>query len=153
MVATSGAVLLKKEAVDAMSELLKMATLVTPNLDEMTVLTGRRPKSPKEMASLGSKLAKETGAWVLVKGGHLATRELQDVLASPDGNIRIYESTFRPGVNTHGSGCTLASAIAAALAKGKIMEDAVQLGHQYLQKALAEPLILSGTRFLSHGVS
>lgn len=152
MVATSGAVLLEAEAIGAMKDLLREASLITPNLDEMKVLVGRKPETPEEMGELGHQLAEETGAWVLVKGGHLGSEEIQDVLVSPDGPVKVFRSSFRQGVDTHGSGCTLAAAIAAGLARGERMEEAVCLGHSYLQRALAEPLQVAGQRFISHGI-
>lgn len=153
MVAASGAVLLQPEAVAAMKDLLREATLITPNLDEMKVLVGQRPQNPAEMAELGKRLAGDTGAWVLVKGGHLGRERIEDVLLSPSGDTLSLQSAFRREVDTHGSGCTLASAIAAWLARGKTMEESVRLGHRYLQKALAEPLRVAGRSFISHGVS
>lgn len=152
MVAASGAVLLQEEAIEAMKSLFPLATLITPNLDEMGVLLGRRPQNLEEMKEAGAQAASKFGTATLVKGGHLETREIQDVLALPDGSFYNFVAPFIPAINTHGSGCTLASAIAAGLAKNYSLEEAVSLGHAYLQKTLAKPLLVSGEQFISHGV-
>lgn len=152
MVAASGAVLLQPEAVQAMKDLFPAATLITPNLDEMEVLLGDRPQSPREMEAAGRKAAEQFQTAVLVKGGHLKASRIEDILVLRDGTHHKFEATYNSAVNTHGSGCTLASAIAAELAKNRTLEEAVSLGHEYLQKTLAEPLIVSGEQFISHGV-
>ena len=151
MVAASGAVLLQDEAVEAMRTLFPLATLITPNLDEMGVLLGRRPHNLETMKEAGAEAASQFGTAILVKGGHLETRVIQDVLVLPDGSFHSFEAQFNPAINTHGSGCTLASAIAAGLAKNYSLEEGVALGHAYLQKTLAEPLLVSDERFISHG--
>ncbi len=152
MVAASGAVLLQEDAIDAMKALLKAATLATPNLDEMQVLVGRRPESAKEMKQAGREAVERYGCAVLVKGGHLHSERIEDILLLPDGSSHTFSAPFQPGVNTHGSGCTLASAITAELAKGHRLPEAVEAAHRYLQLTLKTPLTVSGERFISHGV-
>ena len=152
MVAASGAVLLREDAIDAMKTLLKAATLATPNLDEMHMLVGWRPASPEQMLRAGKEAVEDFGCAVLVKGGHLQADRIEDVLLLPDGSSHTFSAPHLPGVNTHGSGCTLASAITAELAKGNPLPEAVEAAHAYLQQTLKRPLTVSGERFISHGV-
>jgi len=151
MVATSGAALLQPEAVAAVREqLLPLAALVTPNLDEAAVLLGRRPANDAEMRSAAAELAQIFGVPFLLKGGHLAGDELVDWLAWPDGHTERFAGPRIPEVDTHGSGCTLASAIAAQLALGRPLAEAVAGGRGYLRRGLQRPLSLRGRRFIAH---
>ena len=119
MVATSGARLLEESAIEALqARLLPQASLITPNLDEAAVLLGRRPSTVPEMEAAAAELAAKVGVPVLLKGGHLEQeRELVDILATADGNCSAFTALRIDKVNTHGSGCTLSSAIAANLAR------------------------------------
>ena len=151
MVATSGAVLLDPGALAAVREkLLPLAVLVTPNLDEVAVLLGEKPATPTAMVAAAQKLAETYGVAFLVKGGHLSGDELTDVLAKPAGEVRTYTSLRVPGVDTHGSGCTLSAAIAANLALGLPLDDAVEAGRAYLLRALERSFVVSGRRFINH---
>ncbi|MFW6353164.1 MAG: bifunctional hydroxymethylpyrimidine kinase/phosphomethylpyrimidine kinase [Verrucomicrobiota bacterium] len=153
MVATSGVVLLQEDAIEALSdELFPRATLLTPNLDETAVLLGTRPQSPKEMEAAARTLADRYGTAVLLKGGHLAEgAAIVDLLATPGGGVPLSLQHQRiDGVNTHGSGCTLAAAIAAGLALGYPLEAAVRGALGYVSKALEHPIALNGEAFLGH---
>lgn len=151
MVATSGATLLQADAIDTLKErLLPLACLVTPNLDETAVLLGQRPNSVNEMEEAGHALAIAYGVAFLIKGGHLETEALVDVLVTPEGGSYHFTSQWQPEINTHGSGCTLSAAIAAHLAKGIRLEESVACGSAYLRKALSPGVMISGQRFINH---
>ncbi|HUL53804.1 MAG TPA: bifunctional hydroxymethylpyrimidine kinase/phosphomethylpyrimidine kinase [Opitutaceae bacterium] len=151
MVATSGAVLLRPEALAVVREkLLPRAALATPNLDEVAVLLGERPSTPAAMAAAGRRLAGTYGVPFLVKGGHLPGADLTDVLARPDGSARTYRGPRIPGVDTHGSGCTLSAAITANLAKGLALDQAVAAARRYLRRGLERSLALGSRRFINH---
>lgn len=151
MVATSGAVLLKPEALTAVREkLLPLAVLVTPNLDEVGVLLGEKPSTPAAMAQAGQELARTYGVPFLIKGGHLPGAHLADVLVRPGGGVRTYLAPRVNGVDTHGSGCTLSAAIAANLAKGLDLDSAVEAARGYLRRGLERSLVLGDQRFINH---
>jgi hydroxymethylpyrimidine/phosphomethylpyrimidine kinase len=151
MAATSGAVLLEPEALAAVREqLLPRAVLVTPNLDEVAVLLGERPATVAAMIGAGRELAKTFGAAFLVKGGHLSGDELTDVLVRPEGDVRTYISRRVQGVNTHGSGCTLSAAIAANIARGLELDDAVEAARAYLLRGMEHGLWIGHRRFINH---
>jgi hydroxymethylpyrimidine/phosphomethylpyrimidine kinase len=151
MVATSGAVLLQENAIAAMQTILiPLATIVTPNLDEAGVLLGHKPNSESEAIDAALILADRFGVPFLVKGGHLAGDNLVDVLARPKTKPRVFHSMRVPKVDTHGSGCTLSAAIAAQLARGKSLDDAVSAARTYLRRGLAGPLTLGHNAFIAH---
>ena len=152
MVATSGARLLRDDAIAAVrDELLPLATLITPNLDEAAVLLGKRPASVDEMREAAKALGAMTHTNVLLKGGHLETPEsVTDILFTTDGLLMAFSDDRVPDVNTHGSGCTLSAAITACLAKGERLEEAVALGRKYLLKGMQEPIGVNGTQFIAH---
>ena len=139
MVASSGDLLLQQDAVEGLRRrLIPLAALTTPNLPELEVLTGELPgESVEEMAAAGQKLLDDGGAAVLVKGGHMRGETCYDVLVTPGNPPMVLQSTRLNSRNTHGTGCTLSSAIAALLAKGQPLADAVSGAHDYLQAALA----------------
>lgn len=152
MVSTSGAVLLHDSAIAALKErLLPRANLLTPNLDEAAVLLGEKPDSPDTMATAARELAAGCGAAVLLKGGHLADgKEVTDILALPDGETSVFTARRIEGVDTHGSGCTLSSAIAANLAQGWGLTKAVGEALTYLRRGLRQPILLDGRPFIQH---
>jgi hydroxymethylpyrimidine/phosphomethylpyrimidine kinase len=151
MVATSGALLLQPDAVAALQDqLLPLARLVTPNLDEAGVLLGKRPETAADLADAGRRLARRFGVAFLLKGGHLAGSELTDVLVTPEGVVQAFTSPRIEGVDTHGSGCTLSAAIAAQLARGALLADAVAAGRDYLRRGLEHGLAVGGRRFINH---
>jgi len=151
MVATSGAGLLKPDALAAVREqLLSLALLVTPNLDEVGVLLGEKPATAADFAAAGQQLAGTYGVAFLIKGGHLPGDELTDVLVKPDGSVKTYISPRVDGVDTHGSGCTLSAAIAANLAKGLALDDAVGAARAYLLRGLERSILVGDRRFINH---
>jgi hydroxymethylpyrimidine/phosphomethylpyrimidine kinase len=151
MVATSGAMLLKPDAVATMRDrLFPLATLVTPNLDEAGVLLGKKPESVAEMREASAKLVAMTHTNVLLKGGHLVAENVTDVLAMSSGLTMELSDPRVDGVNTHGSGCTLSAAIAAYLGLGEGVEEAVGLARRYLLDGMKQPIAVAGDRFIAH---
>ncbi len=136
MVASSGDPLLEKSAVDSyIEQLLPLATLITPNLDEAAVLLGHSIDSPAEMPAAAQQLSQRFGCAVLLKGGHLKTEVAVDVLFY-EGRHQTYEAPYVRGISTHGTGCTMAAAITAALAKGYSLDVAVQQAKEYITSAI-----------------
>lgn len=135
MVSTSGHALLQPDAVKALcEELLPLAAVITPNLPETAVLLGREVHSAAEMEAAADELSARYGTAVLVKGGHL-TETAADVLCV-GGVCTRYETARIETQNTHGTGCTLSSAIASGLAKGMPLPESVRQAKQYLTDAL-----------------
>ena len=137
MIATSGDPLLVDEAVSAMREhLFPLVDLITPNLHEVAHLTGLEvAKTDAEMEAQAAALLKIGVKAVLIKGGHSAGNEARDFYS--DGNESFWLSSKRFETNnTHGTGCTLSSAIAAGLAKGMAMGDALEMAKAYLAQAI-----------------
>jgi len=136
MVATSGAKLLADEALDALrTRLLPMATVLTPNLPEAELLLGRRIAAGVDADAALSEMLALGADGVLLKGGHLAEAEVIDRFGS--GVLRASFRSIRLPVEGHGTGCTLASAIAANLALGESAHQACRLGTGYIAGALA----------------
>lgn len=151
MIATSGAKLLKDDAINYFkNHLLAKATLFTPNLDEAAVLLGKERIQADEMEFCAIELAKTYNTPCLLKGGHLDGDTLTDILAMPDGEIDRFSSPRIYDINTHGSGCTLSAAIASFLAKGLPLLEAVTKGRTYLQKCLLIPKKLNDEFFIQH---
>ncbi len=151
MVATSGAALSEGGAVAALDELLPLAYVATPNIPEAEVLSGMRIESRQDMLQAARAIleAKGCGA-VLVKGGHLAGTA-SDVLVERSGAETWFETERIETKNTHGTGCTLSSAIASYLAKGKNLQDAVRLAKDYLTRAIkANPGLGQGHGPVNH---
>ena len=138
MVATSGDALLLPDAVTLYRErVFPIATVVTPNLDEVRTLTGRPVTSLDEMRDAGRELAARHGTAFLIKGGHLREATATDLLVLPDGTEHRYDAPFVPGVNTHGTGCTYSAAIATALARGLALPAAVGEAKKFVTAAIA----------------
>jgi hydroxymethylpyrimidine/phosphomethylpyrimidine kinase len=128
---------------------LPNVALVTPNFDEAAVFLGHRPEStPMAMEHAAIALARQFGTAVLLKGGHFALNPVLDVLAGPEGVRARLPATRLEGVDTHGGGCVLAAAIAAHLALGAGLVDAVERGRVFLQKTLAQPALLKDRKIL-----
>lgn len=151
MVATSGAVLAENTAVSAMKRLLfPIATLITPNIPEAAVLTGFPIETAEDMLAAAEKISIEYGCNVLLKGGH-GKESANDVLFSGGDFAWFYGKRIETD-NTHGTGCTLSSAIASFLAKGLSLPEAVQQAKKYLEGALRFGLDLGrGNGPLWHG--
>jgi hydroxymethylpyrimidine/phosphomethylpyrimidine kinase len=136
MVAKSGDRLLARAAIASLERhLLPLATLITPNLAEAAVLGRGRVRSPRHMEEVAERLHVATGVAVLVKGGHLRGVPI-DVLAAPSGLTR-FVGHRQPRRATHGAGCTLSAAIAALLAAGSSLEDAIAEAKAFLERAMA----------------
>lgn len=143
MVAKSGALLLAPEAVACLKErLLPLATVVTPNVPELSRLTGRTIANEEELKEAAKALWHETGVkYVLAKGGHLGTGSATDWLY--DGSDFLPFSRPRlPSKHTHGTGCTLSAALAAYLAKGLPVAKAVEMAKEFISQAIAAALPL-----------
>lgn len=138
MVATGGSKLMHDDAVAAIqSLLLPLATLITPNMDEATVLWGQPVTNREEMAACAWELAQKYQTSLLVKGGHLTDDSAADVLCTDDG-LYWLEADRTPGVQTHGTGCTYSASIAAGLAQGLNLLDAVTQAKGYISAAIAD---------------
>jgi hydroxymethylpyrimidine/phosphomethylpyrimidine kinase len=138
MVAKSGDVLLADDAVASLrTVMLPLADLVTPNLPEAAQLLGAKEASNEpEMLEQGRALLSFGPRAVLMKGGHGAGVECVDLLITAHDVLRL-SAPRHPTRNTHGTGCTLSAAIAAQLARGKLLPEAVLAAHAYLQRAIA----------------
>ena len=141
MVATSGARLISQDAVEVLKKrLLPMADVLTPNIPETEVLSGMEVKTPEDMERAAALIGESCRCAVLVKGGH-QHNDANDLLYR-DGKIRWFYGKRIDNPNTHGTGCTLSNAIAANLAKGFCLEEAVERAKSYLSGALAAMLDL-----------
>lgn len=141
MVATSGSRLISQEAVDALKELLlPLATVLTPNIPEAEVLSELTISGPADMEKAAQAIGEAYGCAVLCKGGH----DLNDAndLLWRDGTCKWFHGRRIDNPNTHGTGCTLSSAIASNLAKGCDLDTAVERAKAYLSGALAAMLDL-----------
>ncbi len=137
MVATSGARLIDTTAVEVLvREMFPRAAIVTPNLDEAALLVGRPLATEGDMAWAAQELLRLGARAALVKGGHLAGDAVCDVLLEHGREPVFMRSARIPTRNTHGTGCTLSSAIAAHLALGETLEKAVRLSREYVRGAL-----------------
>jgi hydroxymethylpyrimidine/phosphomethylpyrimidine kinase len=119
-------------------QLIPLSTLITPNLPEAAALTGVLAHTPTEMSVLAQQMSADYGIAVLLKGGHLSdTEQLTDVLALPDGTLETFSHPYLSTPNTHGTGCSLSSAIAARLAQGDSLTEAVRTAIRWLSGAIA----------------
>ena len=136
MVAASGARLVPQEAVAALNgTLLPIATLVTPNIPEAAVLLDVEPAQTVEAMCVQAEALAARGPAVLLKGGHLSGVQSVDAFAH-DGQIETLSAPRVTTQNTHGTGCTLSSAIAAHIARGADLSDAVHAGKDYISAAI-----------------
>lgn len=137
MVATSGDRLIAEETIAVLvRELFPLATVVTPNLDEAALLLGRPVDSEAQLADAARDLMQLGAPAVLLKGGHLSGVEVVDVLLQPGQALLRMASARIDSANTHGTGCTLSSAIACYLALGHDLATAVQLARSYVYQAI-----------------
>jgi hydroxymethylpyrimidine/phosphomethylpyrimidine kinase len=151
MVATSGSKLIADEAVNALkTQLIPLASLITPNIPEAQVLTDMDIKSPEDMESAAKAVYDSFGCNVLIKGGH-QLNDANDLLY--DGSSMTWFNGVRiDNPNTHGTGCTLSSAIASNLAKGFSLAQSIERAKSYISGALAAMLDLgSGSGPMNHG--
>ncbi|MDF3821210.1 bifunctional hydroxymethylpyrimidine kinase/phosphomethylpyrimidine kinase [Leptospira sp. 96542] len=151
MVATSGAKLLKDEAINALiSELIPLAKLITPNLDEASLLLGEKINHFDQLEPMAKSLFQKFNVPVLLKGGHLKNSEQAiDVLFDGSGSY-IFSKEFIKDKNTHGTGCTYSAAITAFIAHGKNLAEAVGLAKEYIQQSLEDVIQTGPTNHLNH---
>ncbi len=142
MIATAGEPLMLRDAIAAYEdELIARATLLTPNLDEAAALLGCSPiTTEEEMRRAAAALHARYGCAILLKGGHLASERCTDLLIHADGSAREWSHPRIPDVSTHGTGCTLSAAVAAGLAHGQPLSQAVQEALVYVECAIAQSL-------------
>ncbi len=141
MVATSGAKLISDAAIDTLTDaLLPLATLVTPNIPEAEVLSGMAIRYEEDMEAAAGAICRRYGCAVLLKGGH-SVNDANDLLYANE-KLTWFRGRRIPNPNTHGTGCTLSSAIAANLAKGYPVPSAVGRAKDYISGALAYQLDL-----------
>jgi len=141
MVATSGSALMKNDAVQTLiEELLPVSTLVTPNIPEAQVLSGLTIETKEDMVTAAKQIGDNYHCAVLLKGGH-SINDANDLLYA-NGEMVWFEGKRINNPNTHGTGCTLSSAIASNLAKGFTLADSVQRAKNYISGALSAQLDL-----------
>ena len=141
MVATSGARLISEDAIDTLKEyLIPLATVVTPNIPEAEVLAAMSIRDEENMVEAAKKIGDTYHCAVLLKGGH-SINDANDILYQ-DGTYRWFKGKRINNPNTHGTGCTLSSAIASNLAKGYDLGASVQRAKEYISLALADMLDL-----------
>ncbi len=151
MISTSGARLLESAAKKSLTEkLLPLATLITPNLDEVEILLGSKPASVEEMRLAAREIQARFGCAALVKGGHLrGGREAVDIFF--DGRTELLlRAPFVRGVSTHGTGCTYSAAIAAALALDHDLPHAVAIGKRHVTAAIRRSYRIGKYSALGH---
>ena len=137
MVSTSGCRLMQEDALQVFrTELMPLASLLTPNVPEAEILSGIKIETVDDMDRAANKICREAGCAVLVKGGHLDGNTKTDILYADGQRVETFEAQTVETRNTHGTGCTLSSAITAHLALGHTMADAIRLAKTYLYKAL-----------------
>ena len=145
MVATSGSALMKTDAVQTLAdELFPISTVITPNIPEGEILSGMKIENEEDMLKAAEKIGREHGCAVLLKGGH-SVNDANDLLYS-DGECCWFEGRRIDNPNTHGTGCTLSSAIASNLAKGYDLKTSVRRAKEYISGALAAMLDLGRGR-------
>ncbi|MGJ1430152.1 bifunctional hydroxymethylpyrimidine kinase/phosphomethylpyrimidine kinase [Sphingobacterium spiritivorum] len=137
MVATSGHKLIEDSTIRTLVEqLFPITTVLTPNMDEAAILAEMDVKTLDDMYIAGEKILKLGCQSVLLKGGHLQTTMLTSLFFDQSGSVQTFEFEKFETNNTHGSGCTLSSAIASYLARGKSLSEAVRLGQDYVHQAI-----------------
>ena len=137
MVAKGGHRLLKTDAIDALKLFIKKSyPILTPNIPEAEILTGIKIKNVSDMEKAGKLILKLGASNVILKGGHLEEEEITDLLIHYKGSYNI--KTIKTITNhTHGTGCTMASALSAGIAKSFEIKDAFKMAHSYVNKAIA----------------
>lgn len=154
MVATSGHKLIENATIEAIiEELFPLAAIITPNMDEAAILAEMPVNTLDDMYAAGEKILRLGCKSVLLKGGHLNTPKITSLYFDGTGRIHSFEFEKFPTNNTHGSGCTLSSAIAAYQAQGKNLFEAVSLGQTYVHQAIkhgADVAIGKGNGPLNH---
>jgi len=140
MVAKGGAKLINDNAIHILkTHLIKKTFLITPNIPEAEVLTKTKIKNSKDMIKAAHIILKLGAKNVLIKGGHLKSKDMQDILVSKK-KIKIFKNKKFLTKNTHGTGCTLSSAIATFLSCGKLLNKSCELGIKYVNEAIGSNL-------------
>ena len=151
MVASSGKVLMQKEAIAALRKFAMHATLITPNRDEAALLWGQPITNLQTLSEAALGLAQQfRGPAVLAKGGHLRDLHAVDVLGYPDGRVHEFAVPRIPGVDPHGTGCTYSAAITAGLAKSLTLTEAVTLGKAFITWTLRRRFQIGPYQLLNH---
>lgn len=151
MVATSGSVLADEATIDAFARLMRLALVVTPNLPELATLAGAKIDSDTDMLAAARMLGARHGCAVLAKGGHSPGDLLTDLLVTAEGEVTSFTNPRIDTRHTHGTGCTLASALATGLAAGRSLPQATQDSIAFVRAAiLAAPGFGSGAGPLGH---
>lgn len=152
MIATSGATLVADDAIAAMrNQLFPLASILTPNLPELEHLAGRTLRNTTEAEGAAAELATQFDCHVLAKGGHTDSDTIIDLLVSPTGTATRFEHRRIDTQHTHGTGCTLASAIATLVGHGQSLEHAVRLGRNFVYRAIeAAPGFGAGNGPIGH---
>lgn len=142
MVSTSGSRLMQQDAIETFKkELMPMATLLTPNIAEAEVLSGCHIEDICSIDSAAQMILSQNCNAVLIKGGHLVEKTDRLYVRSDQNSATLVASYHHASINsanTHGTGCTLSSAIAALMAKGEKLEDAIRMGKEYVSEAIAK---------------
>lgn len=149
MVSTSGHKLIEDSAIETLKEeLIPLARIITPNIPEAEILIGKKISKQDELPAIAEELAKKFNVSVMLKAGHLTEDQLTDILYNNESKTTLQLTGKRSDTpNTHGTGCTLSSAIASMLAKGYDMDEAVTQAKNYLAGA-----ILEGAKYeIGHG--
>ena len=142
MVAKGGAKLIDDKAINLLkTKLIKKVTLITPNIPEAEMLTKTVIKNKEDMIYAANKLIEYGSKNVLIKGGHLKSKLVQDIFVNKS-DIKIFNSKRHKTTNTHGTGCTLSSAIAAYLSCGKLLKKSCELGIKYVNESIKSNLNL-----------
>jgi hydroxymethylpyrimidine/phosphomethylpyrimidine kinase len=151
MVASTGRLLMKRNAIEALRKFIARSTLVTPNRDEAALLWGRSINNLAELEEAARELARDLGGpAVLAKGGHLRTGQAVDVLAATGGKMQLFSVKRIPHVDPHGTGCTYSAAITAGLARGLSVPAAVALGKRFITRALKRRFAIGPYQLLNH---
>ncbi len=137
MISTSGSRLISHEAIEAMKrELFPLSSVITPNRMEAEYLSGIKISDKANLEISAKNILSYGGLYVIVKGGHFKDTAMTDCLYDKNGLVECFKGNFVNTKNTHGTGCTFSSAIAAFLALGNDIVNAIRLAKQYLQNAL-----------------
>lgn len=154
MVATSGDKLIEDATIAVIvSQLFPLVTLITPNMDEASLLSNMPIETVSQMQQAGEVISATGCKALLMKGGHLQTEQLTSILMDRNGIVNTYVSDKVDTNNVHGSGCTLSSAIASYLARGEELQNAVALAQEYINGAIyhgRDVLIGNGNGPLNH---
>jgi hydroxymethylpyrimidine/phosphomethylpyrimidine kinase len=151
MVASTGTSLVDSSMTSAYRKyLIPLATVLTPNLNELSFFSNQVISTYTEMRQAGRKLSKDWGIALLLKGGHLRGKVAQDLLVTPLDSEWEYASPFQPEASLHGTGCTFSAAIASHLALGSPLEQAIGLAKDYMDLVIRSHLTWDQTQALEH---